>query len=108
MVDTFHPLHVTQAAMDLDDANYPYSWLPPEDAEAHARELSERGPEAFPTELAASGSTVVRDRRRCRRRWRRHRFSQERSSAARGICPGSGVHTSIVVRIDLISCTAPP
>ena len=48
MVDTFHPLHVTQAAMDLDDANYPYSWLPPEDAEAHARELSERGPEAFP------------------------------------------------------------
>ncbi len=48
MVDTFHPLHVTQAAMDLDDANYPFTWLPPEDAEQHARELSERGPEAFP------------------------------------------------------------
>ena len=35
MVDTFHPLHVTQAAMDLDDDRYPYSWLPPEDD--HAR-----------------------------------------------------------------------
>jgi homogentisate 1,2-dioxygenase len=48
MVDTFHPLHVTQAAMDLDDGNYPYSWLPPEDHEEHTRQLSERGPEAFP------------------------------------------------------------
>ena len=48
MVDTFHPLNVTQAAMDLDDARYPYSWLPPEDASGEARELSERGPEAFP------------------------------------------------------------
>src|SRR3954453_21607630 len=48
MVDTFHPLFVTRAAMDLDDGNYPYSWLPHEDAEEHARELSERGPEAFP------------------------------------------------------------
>ena len=34
MVDTFHPLHVTQAAMELDDGRYPYSWLPAED---HAR-----------------------------------------------------------------------
>jgi hypothetical protein len=48
MVDTFHPLHVTQAAMDLDDPGYPYSGLPPEDEGEHARELSERGPEAFP------------------------------------------------------------
>jgi homogentisate 1,2-dioxygenase len=51
MVDTFHPLFVTKAAMDLDDANYPYSWLPHEDADEHAREaseLAERGPEAFP------------------------------------------------------------
>src|SRR3954452_22923050 len=48
MVDTFHPLQITKAAMDLDDGNYPYSWLPPEDAAEHARELSERGPEAFP------------------------------------------------------------
>ncbi len=51
MVDTFHPLHVTQAAMDLDDPNYPYTWLPPDDADQHAREaseLAERGPEAFP------------------------------------------------------------
>ena len=34
--------------MDLDDGSYPYSWLPPEDADAHAREPSEHGPEAFP------------------------------------------------------------
>jgi len=48
MVDTFHPLFVTKAAMDLDDPNYPYSWLPPEDEHGHASELAERGPEAFP------------------------------------------------------------
>jgi homogentisate 1,2-dioxygenase len=50
MVDTFNPLRVTKAAMDLDDPKYPYSWLPPDDAD-HAREaseLAERGPEAFP------------------------------------------------------------
>jgi homogentisate 1,2-dioxygenase len=27
MVDTFRPLKLTQAAMELDDASYPYSWL---------------------------------------------------------------------------------
>ena len=48
MVDTFHPLHLTQAAVDLDDPKYPYSWLPPEDPAGHAFELAERGPEAFP------------------------------------------------------------
>ena len=48
MVDTFHPLWLTRKALDLDDDRYPYSWLPPEDAAAHAAELSERGPEAFP------------------------------------------------------------
>jgi homogentisate 1,2-dioxygenase len=48
MVDTFHPLHLTKAALELDDPNYPYSWLPPEDAAGHASELAERGPEAFP------------------------------------------------------------
>ena len=48
MVDTFHPLKVTQAAMDLDDGNYPYTWLPSEDHHAHVAELTERGPEAFP------------------------------------------------------------
>src|SRR5262249_10730659 len=42
MVDTFHPLHVTQAAMDLDDPNYPYSCLPPEDEHGHARHLRPR------------------------------------------------------------------
>jgi hypothetical protein len=34
--------------MELDDARYPYSWLPADDASGEARELSERGPEAFP------------------------------------------------------------
>ena len=48
MVDTFHPLHVTQAAMDLDDGRYPYSWLPPEEGSDEAARLAERGPEAFP------------------------------------------------------------
>jgi len=27
MVDTFRPLHLTRQAMELDDANYPMSWL---------------------------------------------------------------------------------
>ena len=27
MVDTFRPLKLTQAALDLDDPNYPYSWM---------------------------------------------------------------------------------
>jgi homogentisate 1,2-dioxygenase len=27
MVDTFRPLHLTKQAMELDDANYPMSWL---------------------------------------------------------------------------------
>ena len=48
MVDTFHPLDLTVQAAGLDDAAYPYSWLPSEDAAAEARELAERGPEAFP------------------------------------------------------------
>ena len=48
MVDTFHPLRITRQAAELDDARYPYSWLPAEDASGEARELSERGPEAFP------------------------------------------------------------
>jgi homogentisate 1,2-dioxygenase len=48
MVDTFHPLKVTKQAAALDDDRYPYSWLPPDDGGEHARELAERGPEAFP------------------------------------------------------------
>ncbi|HEX8938746.1 MAG TPA: hypothetical protein VF763_01175 [Candidatus Limnocylindrales bacterium] len=50
MVDTFHPLHLTRQAAGLDDDRYPFSWLPPEevDAPAEARELADRGPEAFP------------------------------------------------------------
>ena len=35
MVDTFHPLKLTKAALELDDDRYPYSWLPPED---HAKD----------------------------------------------------------------------
>ncbi|HMJ80560.1 MAG TPA: homogentisate 1,2-dioxygenase [Candidatus Dormibacteraeota bacterium] len=48
MVDTFHPLELTVQAADLEDERYPYSWLPPDDAGDEARELAERGPEAFP------------------------------------------------------------
>jgi homogentisate 1,2-dioxygenase len=48
MIDTFHPLFLTRQAADMEDERYPYSWIPPEDADEHARELSERGPEAFP------------------------------------------------------------
>jgi homogentisate 1,2-dioxygenase len=48
MIDTFHPLRLTRQAGEMDDPRYPYSWLPPTDADAAARELSERGPEAFP------------------------------------------------------------
>jgi homogentisate 1,2-dioxygenase len=51
MVDTFHPLRLTKQAAGMEDDRYPYSWLPPdhgEPASREARELSERGPEAFP------------------------------------------------------------
>jgi homogentisate 1,2-dioxygenase len=48
MVDTFHPLNLTPEAAKLEDPSYPYSWLPPDDAEEEARQLAERGPEAFP------------------------------------------------------------
>lgn len=42
------PLHLTKAALDLDDDRHPYSWLAPDDAQGEASELAERGPEAFP------------------------------------------------------------
>ena len=48
MVDTFRPLNLTRAAVELDDPAYPYSWLPPDDGGTSARQLAERGPEAFP------------------------------------------------------------
>ena len=48
MIDTFHPLNMTTQAAQLEDESYPYSWLPPEEAERGAQALSERGPEAFP------------------------------------------------------------
>ena len=28
MVDTFRPLHLTQAALDVEDPDYAYSWQP--------------------------------------------------------------------------------
>ena len=49
MVDTFHPLFVTQAAMDLDDAGLPVQLAAARGRpRAEASELAERGPEAFP------------------------------------------------------------
>jgi homogentisate 1,2-dioxygenase len=50
MVDTFRPLWLTTQAAALEDARYPYTWLPPEQTDHAAEEarLSERGPEAFP------------------------------------------------------------
>ena len=27
MVDTFRPLKITEDALEVDDANYPYSWM---------------------------------------------------------------------------------
>jgi homogentisate 1,2-dioxygenase len=48
MIDTFHPLHLTSRASELEDDRYPYSWIPPDDGGEHAKELSDRGPEAFP------------------------------------------------------------
>jgi homogentisate 1,2-dioxygenase len=48
MIDTFHPLHLTRQAGELEDPAYPFSWLPAADAAAEAAELAERGPEAFP------------------------------------------------------------
>ena len=48
MIDTFHPLHLTRQAGEMEDPAYPFSWLPARDADAEARELADRGPEAFP------------------------------------------------------------
>ena len=32
MIDTFHPLHLTQDALEFDDKNYPMSWTDHEGA----------------------------------------------------------------------------
>jgi hypothetical protein len=37
-----------QTSLDLDDPNYPFTWLPAEDHAKEASELAERCPEAFP------------------------------------------------------------
>ncbi len=48
MVDTFRPLFLTRQAADLENPNYPYTWLETPEAAEDARRLAERGPEAFP------------------------------------------------------------
>ncbi len=51
MVDTFHPLWLTNEAAALEDDRYQYSWLPSADsgeAAGEAQSLIDRGPEAFP------------------------------------------------------------
>jgi hypothetical protein len=37
-----------QTSLDLDDPNYPFTWLPAEDHAKEASELGERGRGAFP------------------------------------------------------------
>ena len=53
MVDTFHPLRVTPAAMDLDDPRYPYSWLPPEEPPARRTSSANAVPRRSPTDRPA-------------------------------------------------------
>ena len=48
MVDTFHPLYLTREAAELEDANYPYSWLPPENASEQAAAAIRARPGGFP------------------------------------------------------------
>jgi homogentisate 1,2-dioxygenase len=48
MVDTFRPLSLTPQAAALENPTYPYTWLPTAEAAEEARQLAERGPEAFP------------------------------------------------------------
>ena len=69
MVDTFHPLRITRQAAELEDARYPYSWLPAEDAHGEARELSGARAGGVPgltaalrTGLASESSPRSRDR----------------------------------------------
>ena len=66
MVDTFHPLHVTQAAMDLDDPKLPISWLPPEDAAGEAASSASVARRRSRTDPAAP---ALRGGRRERRRY---------------------------------------
>ena len=65
MVDTFHPLQLTKAALDLDDDRYPYSWLPPEDARGEASELASEARRRSPTEALRGAAIRTRagDRR---------------------------------------------
>ena len=37
-----------QTSLDLDDPNYPFTWLPAKGHAKGASELAERDPEAFP------------------------------------------------------------
>ena len=53
MIDTFHPLRLTRQAAELDDARYPYSWLPPEDAAARPASSPSAVPRPSRTERPA-------------------------------------------------------
>ena len=48
MIDTFHPLHLTREAGELEDPAYPFSWLPPSDAEAEAAGAGRPRPRGLP------------------------------------------------------------
>jgi hypothetical protein len=39
---------LSREASRLEDEAYPYSWLPPDNPDEQAKQLSDRGPEAFP------------------------------------------------------------
>ena len=48
MVDTFRPLFLTRQAAALENPAYPFTWLETPVTAEDARDLAERGPEAFP------------------------------------------------------------
>ena len=58
MVDTFHPLKITRQAAALEDARYPYSWLPAEDASGEARELARAWTGGVPGLKGPKGAAV--------------------------------------------------
>jgi len=41
MVDTFHPLKLTQAALDVEDPDYAYSWKPERHSSGNGQARSE-------------------------------------------------------------------
>ena len=85
MVDTFHPLKLTKAAIDLDDDRYPYSWTP-------AGRRARVKPPSSPREARRRSPTDAASSRRSEQpaacllprpgqRWSRTRCSARRTSA---------------------------